>query len=221
LEEIAGYDYKQKALQFRTGKGSDEGAIFHGQGSGKDDKDVETEKFLRAVDQGLMKLIKDNDVPLVLACVDHYLPIYENITSYSNLFHQNISGNHEETDPLLLHEMAWPLVEPYFQQHRLELLELIREHNSNGRTSFDLNEIIPGAIDGRISVLFIEKASDKYGLYDMVNRSLIVDENIKTSQASLYNLAAVQTWKKGGQVFQVDKDEMPLKGTTINALFRY
>jgi hypothetical protein len=69
--------------------------------------------------------------------------------------------------------------------------------------------------------LFVQKAKDKYGLYDKVNRSLIVDENIKISQASLYNLAAVQTWLKGGHVYVVEKDEMPLKGTSINALFRY
>ena len=98
---------------------------------------------------------------------------------------------------------------------------MLRDLSSYGKTSFDLNDIIPAAIDGRIDVLFIQNEKDKFGLYDKVNRSLIVDENIKTNQASLYNLAAVQTWLKGGHVYLVEKDEMPLERTSINALFRY
>jgi hypothetical protein len=221
LEEVVGYDFQHKSLQFRSGQAGSHGALYHGQGAGKDDKDMETEKFFRAVDQGLMKLIKNEDAPLILACVDHYQPIYAKITNYNNLFPQNIGGNQEEKDPYLLHEMAWPLVEDYFQQRRKNMANTFRELSITGKTSFDLNDIVPAAIDGRIDVLFIQRAKDKFGLYDKVNRSLIVDEKIRISQASLYNLAAVQTWIKGGQVYVVEKDEMPLHGTNINALFRY
>ena len=124
LEEVVGYDFQHKSLQFRSGQGGSAGAMFHGQGAGKDDKDAEVEKFFRAVDKGLMKLIKDENAPLILACVDHYQPIYAKITDYPNLFHQNIGGNHEETDPLLLHEMAWSLVEGYFQQQRKKICKI-------------------------------------------------------------------------------------------------
>jgi len=221
LEDVVGYDFQNKSLQFRSGQGGSAGAMFHGQGAGKDDKDVELEKFLRAVDKGLMKLIKDENAPLILACVDHYYPVYAKITAYSKLFDQNISGNNEETDALLLHEKAWSLVESDFKKHRNKMAEQLRNQSSNGKSPFDLNDIIPAVIDGRVEALFVQKGKDKYGLYDMVNRSLIVDENIKTNQASLFNLAAIQSWQKGGHVYVVEKDEMPFKGTGMNALFRY
>lgn len=221
LEEVVGHDFHNKSLQFRSGQGGEAGAMFHGQGAGKDDKDAELEKYFRAVDKGLMKLIKDENAQLILACVDHYHPVYAKITDYPNLFKQNISGNHDETDAALLHKLALPLVEGYFQQYRKKYAELIRNLPINGKTSFDLNDIIPAAIDGRIEVLFVQKSRDKYGLYDEVNRSLIVDENTTVSQASLYNLAAIQTWLKGGHVYLAEKDEMPLLGSGINALFRY
>jgi hypothetical protein len=221
LEEVVGYDYQNKNLQYRSGQGGSSGAMFHGQGSGKDDKDGEIEKFLRAVDKGLMKLLRDEEAPLILACVDHYLPIYAKITNYANLFQQNIKGNHEEKDPHLLHEMAWSLVKDYFLRRRKSIAKLLMDRSSSGKTSFDLNDIIPAAIDGRIEALFIQNDRDKYGLYDIVNRSLIIDENIKANQASLYNLAAIQTWIKGGRVYLVDKEDMPFQHTSINALFRY
>lgn len=221
LEEVVGYDYRNKTLQFRSGQGGEAGAMFHGQGSGKDDKNVELEKFLRAVDKGLMKLIQDDDAPLILACVDHYLPVYANVTSYSNLFNKNISGNHERTNPIELHELAWMLVEETFQEKRKNILNSMRDLSASGKTSYEINEIVPAAIDGRVEALFMQQSKDRYGLYDSINRSLIIDETLKTGHASLFNLAAVQTWLNNGQVFLVQSDEMPFKGTIINTLFRY
>ena len=221
LEEVVGYDYRNKTLQFRSGQGGEAGAMFHGQGSGKDDKNVELEKFLRAVDKGLMKLIQDDDAPLLLACVDHYLPVYEKITSYSNVFNKNVSGNHERTSPIELHELAWMIVEETFQEKRKKTIKSLRNLSASGKTSYEINEIIPAAIDGRIEALFIQQSKDRYGLYDSVNRSLIIDETLKTGHASLFNMAAVQTWLNNGQVFLVQPGEMPFEGTIINALFRY
>lgn len=221
LEEVVGYKFQEKSLQFRTGQGGEASVIYHGQGSGKDDKAMETEKFLRAVDQSLMSMIKEDDVPLVLACVDHYYPIYKKITAYSNLFSDHISGNHEETSPKLLHEMALEVVDDYFQERRKTATKRLKEQSPVGKTSFDLNDIIPAAIDGRIESLFIRKSKDRFGLYDKINRSLIIDESQKAKQASLFNLAAIQTWLKDGDVFIVEKEDMPIEGTSMNALFRY
>lgn len=221
LEEVVGYDYEKKNLQFRTGQGGEAGAIFHGQGAGKDYKAIETEKFFRAIDQSLKSIIKDDSFPLVLACVDHYFSVFKKITSYPKLFDKNINGNHEETSPLLLHEMALEIVDDYFQSRRKAATIKLKEQSSIGKFSFDLNDIIPAALDGRIESLFIQKSKDRYGLYDKINRSLIIDEGHKAKQASLFNLAAIQTWLKDGDVFIVEKDKMPFNGTSINALFRY
>lgn len=219
LEEVVGYDIAQKGIQFRTGNASNKSAIFHGQGSGKDDKNIEIEKFLRAVDQGLMKLIKNESAPLILACVDHYYPIYRNISSYPFIFDQHIGGNHEKTDPYILHEMAWSIIEPLFLEKRSEKKTLLQNQPPSGKTSFDLNDIIPASIEGKIDTLFVKKDEDRFGIYDQVNRSLIIDEEQKLGQASLYNLAVVQTLLKGGTAYL--SENMPVKGTHINALYRY
>ncbi|PLX02149.1 MAG: hypothetical protein C0595_11960 [Marinilabiliales bacterium] len=221
LEEVVGYDYEKNHLQFRSGQGGEAGAIFHGQGSGKDHKAIETEKFFRAVDQSLKNIIKDDKTPLVLACVDHYYSLFKKITSHPKLYHKHINGNHEDTSPLLLHEMALEIVDDYFQKGRKSATVKLKEQSSVGKFSSDLNDIIPAALEGRIESLFIQKSNDRYGLYDIINRSLIIDEGHKAKQASLFNMAAIQTWLKDGNVFIVEKDKMPFNGTSINALFRY
>jgi len=220
LKEIVGFDHQNKSLQFRTGQGGEAGAM-HCQGSGKGEKAFETEKFFRAVDQSLKSIFKEENIPMVLACVDHYYPIFKKNTSYSNLYEKHISGNHEETSPLSLHKMGLELVDDYFQKKRNASTQKLKEQSSVGKTSFDLNDIIPAAVDGRIESLFIQKSKDRYGLYDKINRSLIVDEGHKAKQASLFNLAALHIWLKDGDVFIVEKDKMPFEATSINALFRY
>lgn len=219
LEETVGHDIVDKGIQFRTADPSNQSAIFHGQGSGKDDKTSEIEKHFRAVDQGIMKLIKNESAPLILACVDHYHPIYSSISNYPSVFDQHIGGNHEKTDPFLLHEMAWELIAPFYDHKRNTMKELICNEPPSGKTSFDLNDIIPAAVDGKIDTLFLIPSKDRYGIYDQINRTLIIDEEQNKGQVSLFNLVAVQTILKGGTVYL--SETMPIKGSHINALFRY
>jgi hypothetical protein len=221
LEDAVGYDYREKSLQFRSGQGGKAGAMFHGQGSGKDDRNKELEKFFRAVDTGIQEYLTDKNDPLVLACVEEYFPMYDNVTRHSNLWKAFIRGNPEETDPLLLQEEGWLLVEPFFLRDKKRQIDRFRQLSATGKTSFELEDIIPSAIDGRIDVLFVRNDTDRFGLYDKVNRSLIIDQDRKPYHASLYNMASVHTWMNGGQVYLVSPGEMPLKGTTINALYRY
>jgi len=221
LEDAVGYDLENRSLQFRTGQGGETGAIYHGQGAGKDDKEVEIEKFFRAVDKGILNLMKNENAPLLLACVDHYHPNYTKITGYSNLFNKNISGNPENIDTILLHEKACLLLDDFFQEDKNKYLETFMNLSIGEKTTIDLNDIIPASIDGRVEVLFVSKNEERYGQFDNVNRTLIVDEELKTGEASLFNMAAINTWLNGGKVYLLEPDEMPVKGSKINALLRY
>ncbi|MBN3036096.1 MAG: hypothetical protein JW861_10965 [Bacteroidales bacterium] len=223
LEDVVGTDYKDKSLQHRSGQGGGAGAMFHGQGAGKDDKKMETEKFFRAVDDGLMKLLHNEDVPLLLACVDHHHPLYREITGYQYLFEKHIGGNPDNTDPLLLHEEAWLMVEDHFRNERESKKKQIQDLSAGGRTTGEIGNIVPASVEGRVDTLFIQDGKDRFGVYDGTRRSVIpeTDADHRSYRASLYNLAAVSTIRNGGQVFLAEADEMPLKDTEIQALFRY
>lgn len=223
LEDVVGYDYRDKSLQHRSGQGGEAGAMFHGQGSGKDDTKMETEKFFRAVDAGLMKLLHNENVPLVLACVDHHHALYREITGYQNLFEKHISGNPDNADPLLLHEEAWLMVEDHFRDKRESKKKQLQDLSAGGRTTRKIGDIVPASVEGRIDTLFIQDGKDLYGVYDRTRRSVITENEAgdRSYRASMYNLAAVSTIQNGGQVFLAEADEMPLKDTEIQALLRY
>lgn len=222
LEDAVGYDYEEKTLQNRTGQGGESGAMFHGQGSGKDDKKVETEKFFREVDEGVMKVLNDKKAPLVLACVDEYYPIYSKVTSHPNLFEDHVSGNPDESDPLLLHEESWLLVEDVFKKERRKKAEDLQNKSAGKKASTDVREIIPAAVDGRVDTLFIEEGTDLFGVYDLEKRNVeLAEPGDRMYHASLYNLAAVNTLLNSGQVFLSEEEEMPMKETELDALLRY
>ncbi|HER10012.1 MAG TPA: hypothetical protein ENO20_13995 [Bacteroides sp.] len=223
LEDVVGYDYRESSLQHRSGQGGVAGAMFHGHGAGKDDKKMETEKFFRAVDAGLMKLLHNEDAPLVLACVDHYYPVYREITGYRHLFDKHIGGNPDHEDPLRLHEEAWLLVEDHFRGERMVRKKQIQDLSAGGRTSAAIGDIVPASVEGRVDTLFIQEGKDRVGIYDRTRRSVVLDEDAgdRSCRVSLFNMAAVHTLQYGGRVFLSPADQMPLKGTEIQALMRY
>lgn len=221
LEDAVGYDYHEKSFQFRTGKGGAAGAMFHGQGAGKDDKQKEIEKFFRSIDKGLAAYQSAENLPLVLACVDEYYPIFKRITKYPTLYPQHISGNVQNVDLAQLHRLAGSVLKLYFQQNKKEARAALLDLSASTKTSTAINDIIPAAIEGKIEILFLQDAKDRYGLYDKMNRTLILDEDHKLSQVSLFNMAAVHTWLNNGSVFIEKPGNMPFAGSEINALFRY
>lgn len=220
IAELIDQDNKQKSLQSRSGQDSSNGELYHGHGSGKDGHNKEIEKFFRAIDDGLIHLISDKEAPLVLACLNQYYPIYKEITNYNNLYSKFVSGNPEDEDLMLLHEKAWLLMKDLFQQNRTNKVKEFQNLLNSGKVSSETNDIICAAVEGRVDTLFIEVSNEIYGLYDKENRTLIIDQT-KNGNVSLTNLAAVKSYTQGAEVYLVSPDEMPLKGSAMNAIFRY
>ncbi len=222
LEDIVGYDFEQTSLQHRSGQGGKEDVMYHGQGAGKDDKKKETEKFFRAVDAAVLKLLGDDKAPLVLACVDEHYSLYKKITSYSNLTDGHVSGNPDESEVLTLHEEAWSLVEDQFRKQRESRKKQFQDQSATGKAVTDIRKIIPAAVDGRIDTLFMEEGKDLFGIYDETKRKIeLAEPGNRLYQVSLFNLAALHVLSKGGRVFLSSAEEMPIKETEMNALLRY
>jgi len=90
-DEAMNFDDPDKSLQHHTVSGGD--AIFHANSANEDIDDVRTEQFLKRADDGLMEIIQGQSVPLVLACVEEYYPMYKKVTAYKDLHPEIIAGN--------------------------------------------------------------------------------------------------------------------------------
>jgi hypothetical protein len=221
LEDRVGYDYEPKGLQHKSQANAQGQATFHGHAGSDRERKNEIARYFRAVDEGIMTLLKDENVPLVIASQDYLFAIYKNESSYKQLLEEVISCNLSETDKALLHELAWEKVAPIFDAERKDKIESFKEYEGTGRTSSDIKQVLPAALDGKIDTLFVENQSDIWGVYNPEKRHVRIDEKPLSSSVSLLNKAAVKTFLNGGKVYLMEKDVMPNPYSTVNALYRY
>jgi hypothetical protein len=158
---------------------------------------------------------------MVVASQDFLFPIYREANTYRHLMDRHVSCNPSQLDRVFLHERAWEVVQPLFDRERKEKAALFQQFHDTKRTSTDIEEIVPAALEGKIEALFLQNRSDIFGIYDPASREVEIQEDLELPGASLMNLAAVKTFLQGGKVYLMEKEEMPASFSKVNALFRY
>ncbi len=221
LEEAVGFDFRPKMLQFRSGQNVFGAGSFHGRGEGKDDDKKELITFLRAVDKGVKKVVAHKKAPLVLACVDYLYDLYKEAGTYPEIFGKHVGGDPEFKNKKSLHRESWQTVENHFMGTQLEKIDRFKELYATQKTSYELETIVPAAWHGTIDTLFVDKTMEVHGTYDLETNEVSVERNPGLSNTSLTHMAALETFDKGGQVYFLPPEEMPVKGSPLNALFRY
>lgn len=221
LEDRVGYDYEEKHLQQRSQQGNGGKGMYHGHGDDESDEKEELMQFFKAVDNGVMCVIgEDQRPPLVLCCQDHHYGIYKEANSYSNIFTEHISKNPADLDMKGLHQTAIELLKPYFEKARKEKSDRVAQYLGTGKAVSDVNDILPNAIQGLVDTLFVSDKAELYGIYDMTSGKAEVQESSEPQNVSLVNLAAVKVFEQGGHVFLTEKDDMPDGTSEMNALLR-
>ena len=203
-----------------SGAGS---AIFHGQGGGSDENDKnELLRYFRLVSEGLTEFLHGDRVPLVLAGVEYLLPIYKEANTYPNLMDGVIKGNPDLLGADELHKSAWEIVEPHFQVAQEEAVAYYQQlaGQESERAADILEKIVPAASDGRIETLFIATGVPLWGVFNPNTNEIEHHAQMESGDESLLDLAAVQTYLKGGTVYAVEPDKVP-GGTSAAAVLRY
>ena len=177
--------------------------------------------FVRALDKGVRKAIGHQDAPLVLACTDHLFNIYKSTSRYALIYNLNLSGDPEFKGKTHLHQASWAVIAPYFTKTQVAKLEQFHEQSHTAKTSSITDDIIKAAFNGKVDTLFVTEGTRVFGSYTSKNQKVIVDDQREPGNISLINLAALETYKQGGNVYFLPTDAMPVKESPLNALFRY
>ena len=218
LEEAVGYDYEQKALQFRSGHAA-YGASFHGQGAGKEDSKEELERFLRLVDEGVLKATKKQNAPMILACVESLCPVYKEVSRHPNLYNKVVPGDPEFRNKGDLHKASWELIAEYFDRSKLKLESF--DDTTKGKIASLIPEIARAAETGKVDTLLLQENEERYGTYELETHTVRIAEKKKRDNISLTNRIALKTFLQGGHVYSLPESDMPHRDSVMNALFRY
>ncbi|MCB0534150.1 MAG: hypothetical protein KDD14_18245 [Saprospiraceae bacterium] len=221
IEEVVGFDYRQKFLGFHAQGGGTPQTVFHGRGDGKDDKKDEVLAFFRAINKTVTDYLGAETAPLLVASLDYLFPLYEKVSTYPYLFPKHISGNPAYEQPDVLHQQALDLLTTEFEQEKVLKKDQFLQFHDTPRTSTDIQQIIPAAIGGQVETLFLAKDFETWGIYDNRDASVHLQETQNLSNTLLANLAAVAVLQNGGSVYVEAREGLPLPVSGINALYRY
>jgi hypothetical protein len=218
----------QMSLQLHTsgptGGMSGSGSVtFHGHGGGSDESAKnELLRYFRLVSDGLTEFLQGDQAPLVLAGVEYLLPIYQEANMYPNLIDTVIKGNPDLLRVDELHKSAWDILRPHFQEAQEEAFAHHQQlaGQASERVANTLEKIVPAAYDGRVETLFVAAGVQQWGVFNPVTNEIKIHDQIESGDEPLLDLAAVQTYLKGGTVYAVEPEKVP-GGTSAAAVLRY
>jgi hypothetical protein len=201
--------------------GGPQAGHLHVHGVGVDDNEVANlTRYFHRIDDGLKPLLSRTDAPLILACVEHLVPIFREVASYRHILHSLIPGNPDGVGDKELHQKGWLIAEPHFQQARAMTAAQYYEGITKGRAAHSLADILPAAHQGRIATLFIPLGVRRWGRFHFDSPSLEEHEDEQPGDDELLDLAAMQTFMHGGIVYAVKPEEIP-GNQLLAAVYRY
>ncbi|UVE94425.1 hypothetical protein [Dietzia sp. B32] len=162
IEDMAGDTqpppHQQQRFSAGPGTGGG-GGVVHGHGTGAEVGDVQLEKFLRQVAQGLQEALRPNDRrPLVLAAVGEHLPQFRGYLNYEHLVDEVAAGNPDALSPAEVHERAWAVVWPAMQRRAAAVAERFGDAIGAGRgLAGGGSDILRAAREGRVATLLVSR----------------------------------------------------------------
>jgi hypothetical protein len=222
MDDVVHFEEKDNQQLFRQGgKGGNGSASFHGHGEGQPDDKGNLAIYFQEVDKTLFaEVLHDKNAPLVLAGVEYLIPIYRGLSKYNFIAEGAITGNQEHESPNVLYTKAREILEPYFKQRTTKALQNYYNQIATPLTSSMPEKVIPASFYAQISDLFVCKGEHIWGRFNEADNQLEIHPEKQDGDECLINQAAVKTMENGGDVFVLEKEQMP-KESIMAAFMRF
>ncbi len=220
LDQAMGFDAPDHDLKNRSAAGPSTGAmrgVQFGTGAERERQHAHLHDFYRVVDQGLMELLRSSHPPVILAGVDEDVAIYRTVSAYPNLLDQAIHGSLAGgLTPGEISRRAQDIVLFDYEKRAADALGKSTERLAPGRFSIDLDVILRGAVEGRVIDLYLDENGMRFGNFD----GKMFGGRNNWHAEDLLNVAAVETLRRGGNVYSLPSHQMR-GGAIAAAAFRY
>lgn len=222
VEEALGSEYTDPYGSLVSFGGADRGsAVHHGQGSKKDEVDIDQERFFRAVDRAILEHhSKPSGLPLILAALAEYHTPFRRISHNSFLLERGIEVDASSLTADQLRERAWEAVEPEFRARIEKLAEVYQFARSKELGSDDLRKIAMAAAESRVDTLLVEADRRIPGQLNPETGSMALRKKDDPQADDLLDDLAELVLNRGGEVLVLPPGDMPAK-TGVAAIYRF
>lgn len=193
---------------------------FHGHGPEVERHDTQIRRFFQVLEDGVTKVLRTENAPLVLAGVEYLHPIFRDVAAYRPILEDGVHGNADGLRPEELQRRAWEIVQPHFRARIRDAKEKWFAGFGRGTASCSPEEVLQAAHDGRVGALFALRNAHRWGIFSPVEPRVEAHDDPRPGDVELIDLACRKTIETGGEVFVVEEADMPCDGE-LAALFRY
>ncbi|HKK44496.1 MAG TPA: hypothetical protein VJ964_03175 [Balneolaceae bacterium] len=217
IEEFKKYEVYEKNI---TSSGSGGAAsMFHGWGDGSVETDY-VENYLKTVENEVTSILRKRNDPLILAGIDEAVAIYRNVNHYSRLMEEPVPGNPDPKADQEIKNEGWKVIQSYFLQDMYDDLKRFGDLSGSEKQSDNLTKIVEAAYYGKVDSLFVPVGEHSWGWFDQERDVVHHSKEQKNGEHDLINLAAIKTLTQSGNVYALEREEMPNQAA-IAAIFRY
>jgi hypothetical protein len=225
LRDAIGYDFEQRTLQFHGAgahgaRGAHGRTTFHGQGGAPDDGKGELERFLRLVDDGVVRLLGHGGAPLAVAGVAYETAAYRRLSRYGGLVRDDLDGNPDRLGARELRELAWPKVAPVLDAARRDALAAVQAALPGRGAIIDLEQALAAADDKNVATLVVRDGAPIWGRFDAATRRAAVHAQRERGDEDLLDRCVGTALRHGAAVFAVGAAEVP-GGGVLAAVRRF
>ena len=175
--------------------------------------DEQLQKFFREINSAVCSHIGSDGLPLILACMESYAPLYRRVNSYASLSEALIAGNPEHVDEEELRKRCIEALAPHANASIERQLERIGDPDTP--TAHGLKQVLAAAYQGRISSILLPNDSESWGNFDPLEDYLEEDGAPSMSNTDLYELAARRALDTGAEVFFTESTNLPDNGSPV------
>jgi hypothetical protein len=222
-EDALRYDNPEESIQWHygaRGDGGERSSIFHGHGAAPEEAKGRALRYFLKIDRSLKPRLDGKSTPLILACVDYYLPIYREANTYPHLMDSVIPGNPEGLRPEELRDAAWDQMKARLDAEVREGLEKLNAGYSKGLSEANLDAAVAAACHGRVNECFFALNTDCWGAFHHETAAIERLDRQDPRARDLIDLAAVQTLAHGGRIYPLDTADS-LNGSPLAVTLRY
>ena len=216
----AEYDDVQFTMTSHGGL-SGAGAMHHGQHERSDERDIDLERYFRAVDKAVWEHhSRRSGLPLYLVTLGEYQDMFHKVSHNTNLQPERINIHPERLDVERLRKELEPVVLAQYHAETDEVAEAFGTAKAQGKGSDDLTDVAVAAMDGRVLMLLVDADMKVGGRVSRKNRNVERMDHADPSVDDVLDDIAELVLGTDGRVLVLPHDKMPSK-TGIAAAYRY
>jgi hypothetical protein len=202
------------------GAGAGGTPMHHGHGSKKDEVDIDTERFFRAVDRAVLEHhSRLSSLSLMLSALPEYHALFRRISHNPFLIAEGIDIHPDALSVDALRDRAWGVVEPHYDARLARLAEEFGRAKAKGLGADELALVAEAAVAGRVARLLIEADRQIPGRMDAATGRIELDNLAHPEVDDLLDDLGELVLKMRGQVVVVPSERMPTR-TGIAAIYR-